>query len=230
MLAGNLRFTGGGAVSGSITDDGGLQFGGPSFSFSASSSISAAGVDFLPGMVVTEAGAYDVSQKTTVYYDTAATFTAPITDLGSSLSVGGTLNLPGQSFSFTSLTISSSGGLPHDCSTAGVAASVMVTGSMGLEGWATITGFGTLNIADGATLAIGGYQNAETLDGIVLENAGTAAMASTNTGALELSPLALQNGAGIDNQATGTFSFPTNYSAPSNAADYERWVGHLLQQ
>ena len=34
-----MSFTGGGTVSGSITGDGGLEFGGPSFTFSADSSI-----------------------------------------------------------------------------------------------------------------------------------------------------------------------------------------------
>ena len=140
--------------------------------------------------------------------------------------MGGTLNLPGQSFSFTSLSVGA-GNYPGCLLNGEGGASVTVTGSMTWNG-GSITGFGTLNIADGATLVISGYQNAETLDGVVLENAGTATMASTNSDARTIG-LALENGAGIDNQATGTFrSRPTIRSRV--CADHQRQFGDLLHQ
>ncbi len=217
VQAGSMSVADVGTVNGSITGAAGtnLYFDGSAITFSADSSIDTGGsVTFYPGAVATEAGDYDVSQATTVYYETTVTFTAPITDLGSDLNDAGILNLPGQSFSFTELTVNYPG--PATILDGGGGASVTVTGSM-IWGGGTITGFGALDIANGATLDIGGYgDNAETLDGVVLENAGAATLAATNSDARTVG-LALENGAGIDNQATGTFSFPTNYSLPSNA-------------
>ena len=108
VQAGSMSFYGVGTVSGSITGAAGtdLYFDGNTITFSASSSIDTQGsVTFYPGAVATEAGNYDVSHATTVYYDATMTFTAPIADLGSDLNDAGTLNLPGQSFSFTDLTV-----------------------------------------------------------------------------------------------------------------------------
>ena len=187
LVAGSLGLTGGGTVSGSITGDGGLEFGGPSFTLSATSSVSAAVVYVLPGTVATEAGTYDVTDETYAYGN--LTFTAPITDLGSSLLVGGAINLPGQSFSFTSLnnsgTIDGGGGT-----------SLTVAGSMNWY-YGTIMGFGTLDIASGATATLGfgccGAPNV--LSGVTLENAG-AVTVGTGDGPYGY-VLALENRAGL---------------------------------
>ncbi len=157
--------------------------------------------------VVTEDGAYDVSQNTTVDYASTATFTAPITDLGSDLNVSGVLNLPGQSFSLATVensgTINGSGG-----------ASMTVTGSMTWDG-GTIRGFGALDIANGATLQINVNPSFPlTLDGVVLENAGAAALTLPSCC---VGVLALENGAGIDNQATADFSVLNNVTVTSDA-------------
>ena len=146
LVAGNLNLAGGGTVSGSITGAAGtsLQFNGPAFSFDGSSSISTLGSVGLYAGTTTIAGSYNVAAST----DTGGTvtFTAPITDLGSDLGVGGTLNLTGQSFRMTSVEINPSGLLNG----AG-GASLTVTGSMSWFG-GTLTGFGVLDIASGATV------------------------------------------------------------------------------
>ncbi len=147
---GYIDWSDGGTVSGSITGAAGTEvsFEGPSFTFSPSSSIDTAGGVALAAATVTVAGAYDVATSTQIageFVGTVATFTAPISDLGSDLENGGTLNLPGQSFSVATLensgTINGGGG-----------ASLTVTGSMTWTG-GTITGFGSLDIPGGATLA-----------------------------------------------------------------------------
>ena len=204
VLTGRMTFNGGGSISGSITGARGprLTFYGPSFTFAADSSISTLGSVDLGAGTITVAGAYDVAASTAVDGGTTATFTAPITDLGSDLSVSGTINLPGQSFSFATLE---NGGTIN-----GGGASLTVTGSMT---WydGTITGFGSLDIADGATLSITGYPGGVlTLDGVVLDNAG-AATVSLAGGCCGFQ-LALEDGAGIVNQPTGSFTFPSDFT------------------
>ncbi len=198
LLSGNLNLTGGGTFSGSITGVAGttVNFLDSPYSFSANSSLSTAGSVGFYSSVVTEDGAYDVSQSTTVDYASTATFTAPITDLGSDLNVSGVLNLPGQSFSLA--TVENSGTI-----NGGGGASMTVTGSMTWDG-GTIRGFGALDIADGATLQINVNPSLPlTLDGVELENAGAAALTLANCcGGV----LALENGAGINNSVTGSFA------------------------
>ena len=70
----------------------------------------------------------------------------------------------------------------------------------------TMSGFGTLTIANGAGLILG--QNAanavETLDGVTLNNGGITTILDYK--------LALENSAGIDNQSGGSFTF-LNYAS-----------------
>ena len=80
---------------------------------------------------------------------------------------------------------------------------VTVTGSMSWDR-GTISGLGTLTIASGATLSLGGGQgDIETLGGATLNNAGTA----TLTSVLFSDGITLEDGAGIDNQPGGSFTF-----------------------
>jgi virginiamycin B lyase len=66
-------------------------------------------------------------------------------------------------------------------------------------GGGTVTGFGTLDIASGATLEMGSSGNpTQTLNGVELQNAGTVD--------LYTAVMALDNGAGIDNQAGASFT------------------------
>jgi hypothetical protein len=89
--------------------------------------------------------------------------------------------------------------------TLSTAGTLSVTGSMSWTG-GTITGFGSLDIANGATLAMSGsVGQVVTLDGVTLENAGAATLSAQNCCSPALFALALQNGAGIDNQAAGSF-------------------------
>ena len=142
--------------------------------------------------------------------------------------MGGTINLPGQSFSFT--TLGRARTIRDACSTAGVGRASTVTGSMTWNGGSD-HGLRVVEHRQRGDAVIGGYQNAETLDGVVLDNAGTATMASDAIRTLRPIGLALANGAGIDNQATGTFSFPTNYSLRDlRCVDHQRRLGDLLQQ
>jgi hypothetical protein len=170
-------------------------FRGPSFTFNANSSINAQYVE-LSAATVTEAGTYDVTAQTQRDGPGVTTFTAPITDLGSDLDmVTGTINLPGQSFSFA--TVENYGTI-----NGGGAASLTVTGTMTWVG-GTVTGFGTLEIPSGATVNLGnGNQTTETLNGVALENAGTVAW-STGT-------LAVTNGGAVDNMAGTVFGTPGN--------------------
>jgi hypothetical protein len=163
----------------------------------------------------TEAGAYDVTGATIVLGRSTATFSAPITDLGSDLNVGGgaTLNLPGQSFSLA--TLEDNGGTING----GGGASLTVSGAMSWDR-GTITGSGTLDIASGATLNLnnGDSSAIETLDGAVLDNAGAVTMSDGNA-CCPQDGLTLQNGAGIDNQAGGSFTFLSTAANGQNARE-----------
>ena len=223
VQGGQMSFNGGGTISGSITGAAGttLAFGdSASYTFGANSSLTTGGSVFFNG-VVTEAGVYDVSASTWVYGGTL-TFTAPVTDLGSDLNNGGTINLPGQSFSFATVE---NGGTIN-----GGGASLTVTGAMNWYS-GTITGFGSLDIPSGATLELNSDPYAyttETLDGVVLDNAGTAtlALASNNSNF----GLALENGAGVNNQAGASFTFLTIASIFSDGtATFFTNAGNLIE-
>ena len=105
-------------------------------------------------------------------------------------------------------TSSIAGSLTLSGATLSTAADLTVSGSMSWTG-GTIAGFGSLDIANGATLQVSLDPGVTaTLDGVVLENAGAAALALA-AGCCGFG-LALVDGAGIDNLATGTFTFPTD--------------------
>ncbi len=89
------------------------------------------------------------------------------------------------------------------------AGNLTISGTMTWTG-GTIAGLGALDIADGAALQVSlDAGNTATLDGVVLENAGAASL-SLAAGCCSFS-LALEDEAGIDNQATGRFTFPTDF-------------------
>ena len=228
VLTGQMMFTGGGTVSGTISGAEGttLIFGGSSFTFGADSILSTAGSVALYSTEVTESGAYDVTTSTMVGGGTV-TFSAPIADVGNDLTNGGTIDLPGQSFSLSTLensgTINGGGG-----------ASLTVTSSMSWGG-GTITGFGLLAIADGSSLSITGDPGSVlALDGVVLDNAGTATISLA--GGCCGFELALEDGAGIDNEATGSFSFSSEFTyttqvliTSDGSATYFENEGSLVQ-
>jgi hypothetical protein len=148
----------------------------------------------------TVAGAYDVAMTTDLRSGATVTFTAPIAGLGSDLDVegGSTLHLPGQSFSLATLekngTIDGGGG-----------ASLTVSGTMTWVG-GTVSGSGALNIPSGATLNLGNSGNsAETLDGVALQNAGTAAWSAGT--------FVVMNGGSVDNMPAAIFGSPGNTGA-----------------
>ncbi len=129
---------------------------------------------------MTEDGSYDVSGSTELNDPEAdVTFEADATiaDLGSDLRISGgaTLDIQThQSFSFTSL------GISQGTLTGAASDNLTVTGSMTWVG-GTISGFGTLSIAGGAALALGGGNFSyvdETLDGVALDNAGAASFSA----------------------------------------------------
>ena len=100
------------------------------------------------------------------YSSNGITFTAPIADLGAGLEVVvATLDIAtDQSFTFNNLY--DSGGV-----LTGGGGDLTVTGSMNWDG-GTISGFGTLTIASGASLSLWDV----TLDGVTLDNAGAATL------------------------------------------------------
>ena len=67
------------------------------------------------------------------------------------------------------------------------------------------------------------YGGPETLNGVVLQNAGTATLATP-------SEMALQNGAGIDNQTSGSFTLQDNTTISNDSsATYFNNEGTLIQ-
>ncbi len=198
-----LAIVGGGTVSGSICGAAGsiIQFNGPSTTLDTLSSLTCSGTVYIGGPVIV-AGTYDVSGSTQV--DSGIlTFTAPIADLGADLDVDrGSVDITtAQSLSFTSVEI-------YDGTLSGAGSGdVTVTGSMSWD-LGTISGLGTLTIASGATLDLGGLQlSLETLDDTTLDNAGTA----TLTTVYYPDGIALKDGAGIDNGPGGSFTFLDAY-------------------
>ena len=157
---------------------------------------------------VTVAGTYDVSGSTQVSGGPLIV-TAPIADIGADLYVNwGTVDITtGQLLSCASVEIVN-GTLSGTASV-----NVTVTGAMSWED-GSVTGLGTLTIASGATLSLGGPQGSiETLDGTTLHNAGTA----TLTSVFYTDGITLKDGAGIDNEPGGSFTFVGN-SHPSGGA------------
>ena len=204
---GSLEFDGSSTISGVMTAAAGttLTFAGPSTSFTASSSLTSAGFVVLENST-TVTGAYDVTGSTLADSSSSSgiTFTAPITDLGAYLEVGNaTLDIAtSQSFSFTYLDVG-------EGKLSGGGGNLTVTGSMVWNGAAAISGFGTLTIASGALLHLstGHYLGTETLNGVELDNAGTATLVGaigSNNG------LALENGAKLINEPGATFTILTS--------------------
>ncbi len=192
---GSLELDGNATISGSITAVTGttLTFAGPSNSFDASSSLTSAGTVVLedtPTMAM--AGAYDVTGLT-VLYSTDTTFSGPITDLGTDLVVTeATLDIASdQSFTVSDLDMSGS--------LIGGGGDLTITNSMDWVDFATISGFGTLTIASGASLSL----NDGILNGVTLDNAGAATLVSYNS-----NWLTLENGAELVNEPGASFTIP----------------------
>ncbi len=210
VLAGNLYLAGGGTVSGLVSVMAGskIEFDGPSFSLTNSSTITGAGeVGFNgAGETVTVAGTYDVTGGTQALGSTVS-FTAPITHLGSDLYLfQAEINLTGQSFSLATLEVYSS-----TLNGAG-GASLAVTGTMNCFN-DTVTGFGAVVIPSGAVLNLGqsGSTFIETLVGATLENAGTVnVIGNSSPGYANAQGLSLQSGASVANQSGGSFTFQVN--------------------
>jgi PKD domain len=220
---------GGGTVDGTVTGAAGsiLEFDQPSFNFASSSDITSTGVVAFSGSeAVTIGGTYDVTGETFASHGTVS-FTAPITALGSDLYIdSAVMNLPGQSFSLTTLTLESS--VSPGTLNGGGGASLTVSGTMTWVG-GTVTGFGALNIPSGAVLNLNqpGANNIETLVGAALENAGTVNVLGTNNGNYGLS---LQSGAGVENQLGASFNFQVNAPIISDgSATYFTNAGGLTQ-
>ena len=118
-------------------------------------------------------GSYDIAAQTqidssTVIFDADAT----ITDLGSDLELSSAdLSIAsGQSFSFATVGI-------YFSSLTGGGGTLTVTGSMTWNG-GTISGFSSLIIPSGASLALGYYRAGyiDTLQGVPLQNDGTTTL------------------------------------------------------
>ncbi len=200
-----LVFESGGTVSGSLSGATGslIYFYGPAYTLDASSNVTSAGtVLFEDVAAVAIDGTYDVSGSTQLYSGTV-TFTGEIADLGSDLNLyDSTLDITtAQSLSLTSVEI-------YGGTLSGAGSGEMtVTGSMSWE-FGTISDLGSLTIASGATLDLGGLQlSLETLDDTTLYNAGMA----TLTSVYYPDGIALQDGAGIDNGPGGSFTLLDAY-------------------
>ncbi len=116
---------------------------------------------------------------------------------GALILAGGTLEMTGD------LTIVGTLVLENASTVIGGGGNVTINGSMSWDS-GTISGLGTLTIASGATLRLGGPQGSiETLDGLTLNNAGTTVLSGLTYG----DGIALKHGAGIDNLPGGKFSF-----------------------
>jgi len=125
-------------------------------------------------------------------------------------------------------TSSIAGGLTLSGATLSTAGELTVDGSVTWVG-GTVSGGGSLDIATGAALDLGdasGNAN-ETLQGVVLQNAGAASFWGGNFGSYGLY---LQDGAGIDNQPGGSFTILTNATIYSDgSATYFSNAGSLTQ-
>ncbi len=171
-----LVFESGGTVSGSLSGATGslIYFYGPAYTLDASSNVTSAGtVLFEDVAAVTINGTYDVSGSTQVDSGTV-TFTGPIADLGSDLNLyDGMVDITtAQSLRLTSVEMY--GGTLSGAGTG----ELTVTGSMSWN-FGTIASLGTLTMASGATLELGGLRGSlETLDATTLDNAGTATLTS----------------------------------------------------
>jgi len=138
------------------------------------------------------------------------------------------MNLPGQSFAVSTLElISYTGGSGTAQLNGAAGSSLTVTGTMTWVG-GTMSGFGTLDTPTGATANLGDGSNVtETLDGVELRNAGTAILSDAGNNSYGI---ALDNGAGIDNQVTGSFTIGSNVTISSDgSATYFTNAGSLSQ-
>ena len=210
-----MVWTGGGTVSGPITGAAGttLEFDGPTWTFNSNSSITSDDrvVFSQYGEVATVSGSYNVATQTYLYA-TSLTFTTAIINLGTDLSINNSnLNLTGQSFSLA--TVEFYGGGLNGMG----GASLTVTDSIDWIG-GTLTGFGALEIPQTATLLLSSGANSETLDGVELQNAGAASLSLGNFCCGPIG-LVLVNGAGVDNQSTGSFAFESNGGTPLISTD-----------
>ena len=221
LQSGGFETVGNVSISGPITAAAGTIFNsqGPITSFDGSSTLTSAGTVQLESLTTTEDGAYDVSGSTQVLYGTAA-FNAPITNLGTDLKVDrfATFDVvTNQSFTLTSLEVNQ--GTLHGAGSG----NLTVTASMTWNG-GTISGFAALNITNQATLSLGagsGIFPDDTLDGVTVNNDGTASCSV-------LEGIAFQNGAGIDNQPAGSFTFLTNaYFSTDGTATFFQNDGRL---
>ncbi len=233
VQAGYLSLLDGGTIDGAVTVDGGatVDFAGP-FELGSSSSISGAGSVafgryFITDTSATIDGAFNVSGGTSVGYG-SATFAddATIDNLGANLEIStsnGALNIASsQSFAITTLSI-------EEGTLSGDGGDITVTGSTTWDG-GTISGFRTLSIPAAATASLGEPDGlfTEFLDGVTLDNAGTATL--SDVGYPTGYSLGLGNGAGVDNQPGGSFTFLTTTAILSDGtATFFKNEGTLTQ-
>jgi len=148
--------------------------------------------------------------------DITVTHSSPASDSVNSLTMSSSdsaLDLSNGSLALAT-TSSTAGELAIEGATLSTAGDLTVDGSMTWVG-GTIAGGGSLAIASGATLSLSNNSSAiETLDGVVLENAGATSVSPAYN--LYLSGLALENGAGIDNQPSGSFTLLTSAEISSD--------------
>ncbi len=117
-------------------------------------------------------------------------------------------------------TSSIAGSLTLSNASLGVAGDLTVSGPMAWTG-GTIAGGGTLSAQGGLALGSSGDEVTETLDGVALDNAGAASFSGSEG-------MALQGGAGIDNQPGGRFTFLTTaYFSSDATATYFKNEGSL---
>ena len=196
--AGTLILGGGGTISGHVTVDAGATIAlGSSgdYVLNSSSIITGAGTVVATGPV-TDDGVYDISGTTAVSYG-SLTFPsdATIDNLGADLQInnGAALSMASnRPFAFSTMSIE--GGTLN-----GGGGNLTVTGSMTWDG-GTISRFGALTISGQAAMTLEpGYGGTATLDGVALDNYGTA----TWTGGV----LAGADSGAFNNEPRATFDF-----------------------
>ncbi|MGO9923386.1 MAG: Ig-like domain repeat protein [Isosphaeraceae bacterium] len=200
--AGTLALGVGGTIDGTMTVDADatLYFEEGIFELVSTSNVQGAGTVAVAAPTVTVDGTYNISGSTFVGAPGASlTFNsdATIENLGSSVTVYAPLTLStNQSFTIADLQVLSGYGQPM---LQGGGGDLTVTGSMTWTG-GTISSFSTLTISSQATLNLSpGYGGTSTLDGIALDNEGTA----TLTGGV----IAGADGGMFNNEPGGTFDF-----------------------
>jgi hypothetical protein len=213
VQAGYLSLLNGGSILGAVVVDSGAtaDFAGP-FALGSSSSVSGAGSVafgryFIANTNVTIDGSYDVAGGTADTYG-SATFaqSATIHDLGSDLDVyAATLDLDtAQSFSFATVTVTAGSSVD------GGGGDLTVTDSMTWDN-GLIAGFGTLTISSPATLSLDGP---ESLDGVALDNHGTATWSGGTISAADGAVFNNEPGATFDAQSDDTFGWNQTGAVP----------------